>query len=161
MDKEHTPSLLPSHPYVDADGIFGRVPQSILDDEEAQLITAHENSQDLQSLRRVAENAYKQYLKSRPTPSPESIKRVKNAELHDMAVHPLLGQLAGWPHPLYPDTHFRVWCVIAQFVLYRVWTGKDGVEPATNGGQYQELQVKSCMCKTIFSRHIRASSPSM
>ncbi|XP_048875963.1 ATP-dependent RNA helicase DDX54 [Brienomyrus brachyistius] len=75
----------------DADGIFGRVPQSILDDEEAQLITAHENSQDLQSLRRVAENAYKQYLKSRPTPSPESIKRVKNTELHDMAVHPLLG----------------------------------------------------------------------
>ncbi|XP_023674426.1 ATP-dependent RNA helicase DDX54 [Paramormyrops kingsleyae] len=81
---------LPDQPQ-DADGIFGRVPQSILDDEEAQLITAHENSQDLQSLRRVAENAYKQYLKSRPTPSPESIKRVKNAELHEVAVHPLLG----------------------------------------------------------------------
>ncbi|KAJ8260600.1 hypothetical protein COCON_G00163230 [Conger conger] len=81
---------LPEHPQ-DADGVFGRVPQSVLDDEEALLITAHENSLDLQNLRRVSENAYKQYLKSRPSPSPESFKRVKNTELSGMAVHPLLG----------------------------------------------------------------------
>uniref|UniRef100_A0AAY5L0L2 ATP-dependent RNA helicase DDX54 n=1 Tax=Esox lucius TaxID=8010 RepID=A0AAY5L0L2_ESOLU len=73
------------------DGVFGRVPQSILDDEESQLITAHETSDDLQNLRRIADNAYKQYIKSRPMPSPESIKRVKNTELPGMAVHPLLG----------------------------------------------------------------------
>ncbi|XP_062410064.1 ATP-dependent RNA helicase DDX54 [Sardina pilchardus] len=75
----------------DADGIFGRVPQSILDDEEGQLITAHENSVELQTLKQVAENAYKQYLKSRPSPSPESFKRVKNTDFASMAVHPLLG----------------------------------------------------------------------
>ncbi|KAK7174080.1 hypothetical protein R3I93_003799 [Phoxinus phoxinus] len=79
---EHTP---------DADGVFGRVPQSVLDDEDAPLQTAHENSLDLQTLYRVSENAYKQYLKSRPSPSPESIKRVKSADLSKMAVHPLLG----------------------------------------------------------------------
>uniref|UniRef100_A0A8C7I617 ATP-dependent RNA helicase DDX54 n=1 Tax=Oncorhynchus kisutch TaxID=8019 RepID=A0A8C7I617_ONCKI len=73
------------------DGVFGRVPQSILDDEESQLVTAHENSHDLQNLRRIADNAYKQYIKSRPMPSPESFKRVKNTELPSMAVHPLLG----------------------------------------------------------------------
>ncbi len=76
----------------DADGVFGRVPQSILDDEESQLLTAHENSLDLQNLRRISENAYKQYLKSRPDPSSESIKRAKNTELSSMAVHPLLGE---------------------------------------------------------------------
>ncbi|XP_067293615.1 ATP-dependent RNA helicase DDX54 isoform X2 [Pseudorasbora parva] len=81
---------LPEHA-ADADGVFGRVPQSILDDEEAQLQTAHENSLDLQNLRRISENAYKQYLKSRPSPSPESVKRVKSADLTSMAVHPLLG----------------------------------------------------------------------
>lgn len=79
---EHTP---------DADGVFGRVPQSVLDDEESRLLTAHENSLDLQNLRRISENAYKQYLKSRPNPSSESIKRAKNTELSSMAVHPLLG----------------------------------------------------------------------
>lgn len=78
--------------FIDADGVFGRVPQSILDDEEGQLITAHENSMDLQNLRRVSENAYKQYLKSRPSPSPESIKRVKNTDFASMAIHPLLGE---------------------------------------------------------------------
>nr|XP_046231646.1 ATP-dependent RNA helicase DDX54 [Scatophagus argus] len=75
----------------DSDGLFGRVPQSILDDESSHLITAHENSLDLQNLHRVSENAYKQYLKSRPNPSPESIRRVKSTDLSCMAVHPLLG----------------------------------------------------------------------
>uniref|UniRef100_A0A8C1RFZ4 RNA helicase n=1 Tax=Cyprinus carpio TaxID=7962 RepID=A0A8C1RFZ4_CYPCA len=76
---------------VNADGVFGRVPQSILDDEESQLLTAHENSLDLQNLRRISENAYKQYLKSRPSPAAESIKRTRNTQLSSMAVHPLLG----------------------------------------------------------------------
>uniref|UniRef100_A0AAQ5YY60 RNA helicase n=1 Tax=Amphiprion ocellaris TaxID=80972 RepID=A0AAQ5YY60_AMPOC len=75
----------------DSDGVFGRVPQSILDDESSHLITTYENSLDLQNLHRVSENAYKQYLKSRPNPSPESIRRVKNTDLSSMAVHPLLG----------------------------------------------------------------------
>ncbi|MED6231495.1 ATP-dependent RNA helicase ddx54 [Ataeniobius toweri] len=75
----------------DSDGVFGRVPQSILDDEGSHLITAHENSLDLQNLHRVSENAYKQYLKSRPNPSAESIRRVKSTDVSSMAVHPLLG----------------------------------------------------------------------
>ncbi|XP_022622744.1 ATP-dependent RNA helicase DDX54 [Seriola dumerili] len=75
----------------DSEGVFGRVPQSILDDEGSHLVTAHENSMDLENLHRVSENAYKQYLKSRPNPSPESIRRVKNTDLSSMAVHPLLG----------------------------------------------------------------------
>ncbi|XP_070706952.1 ATP-dependent RNA helicase DDX54 [Pempheris klunzingeri] len=75
----------------DSGGVFGRVPQSILDDESSHLITAHENSLDLQNLHRVSENAYKQYLKSRPNPSAESIRRVKSTDLSSMAVHPLLG----------------------------------------------------------------------
>ncbi|XP_008422512.1 ATP-dependent RNA helicase DDX54 [Poecilia reticulata] len=75
----------------DSDGVFGRVPQSVLDDEGSHLITAHENSLDLQNLHRVSENAYKQYLKSRPNPSAESIRRVKSTDVSSMAVHPLLG----------------------------------------------------------------------
>lgn len=83
---------LPVPPPPGSDGVFGRVPQSILDDESAHLITSHENSMELQNLHRVSENAYKQYLKSRPNPSPESIRRVKNTDLSTMGVHPLLGQ---------------------------------------------------------------------
>lgn len=86
----------PPHPVSpDSEGVFGRVPQSILDDESSHLITAHENSLDLQNLHRVSENAYKQYLKSRPHPSPESIRRVKSADMSCMSVHPLLGQFRG------------------------------------------------------------------
>lgn len=75
----------------DLDGVFGRIPQNILDDESAHLITTHENSLELQNLHRVSENAYKQYLKSRPNPSPESVRRVKGMDVSCIAVHPLLG----------------------------------------------------------------------
>uniref|UniRef100_A0A7N8XI99 RNA helicase n=1 Tax=Mastacembelus armatus TaxID=205130 RepID=A0A7N8XI99_9TELE len=83
---EHTPGSIADFGLVIySDGVFGRVPQSILDDEGSHLITAHENSLDLQNLHRVSENAYKQYLKSRPNPSPESIRRVKSTDLSSMA----------------------------------------------------------------------------
>nr|XP_060641416.1 ATP-dependent RNA helicase DDX54 [Anolis sagrei ordinatus] len=73
----------------DTDGMFGRVPQSIIDDEESLLQTGHERSQELQSLRQVADNAQKQYQKSRPAPSSESIKRVKEMDFSLLGIHPL------------------------------------------------------------------------
>ncbi|NXI70493.1 DDX54 helicase, partial [Anseranas semipalmata] len=73
----------------DTDGVLGRVPQSLVDDEECLLLTDHEGSLELQSLRRVADNAHKQYLRSRPGPSPESIKRVKDLDTSQLGIHPL------------------------------------------------------------------------
>ncbi|XP_074776810.1 ATP-dependent RNA helicase DDX54 isoform X1 [Athene noctua] len=73
----------------DAGGVLGRVPQSLMDDEECLLLTDHEGSLELQSLRRVAENAHKQYLRSRPGPSPESIKRAKDLDVSQLGIHPL------------------------------------------------------------------------
>uniref|UniRef100_A0A8C3PW98 ATP-dependent RNA helicase DDX54 n=1 Tax=Chrysolophus pictus TaxID=9089 RepID=A0A8C3PW98_CHRPC len=73
----------------DADGVLGRVPQSLVDDEECLLLTDHEGSLELQSLRRVADNAQKQYLRSRPGSSPESIKRVKEMDMSQLGIHPL------------------------------------------------------------------------
>ncbi|OPJ74707.1 ATP-dependent RNA helicase DDX54 [Patagioenas fasciata monilis] len=73
----------------DADGVLGRVPQSLVDDEECLLLTDQEGSLELRSLRRVAENAHKQYLRSRPGPSPESIKRAKELDVSQLGMHPL------------------------------------------------------------------------
>ncbi|NXX77079.1 DDX54 helicase, partial [Urocolius indicus] len=73
----------------DAGGVLGRVPQSLVDDEECLLLTDREGSLELRSLRRVADNAHKQYLRSRPPPSPESIKRAKELEVAQLGMHPL------------------------------------------------------------------------
>ncbi|NWI86071.1 DDX54 helicase, partial [Pitta sordida] len=73
----------------DAGGVLGRVPQSLVDDEECLLLTDHEGSLELRSLRRVADNAHKQYLRSRPGPSPESIKRTKDLDMSQLGMHPL------------------------------------------------------------------------
>ncbi|NXH80089.1 DDX54 helicase, partial [Edolisoma coerulescens] len=72
-----------------AGGVLGRVPQSLMDDEECLLLTDHEGSLELRSLRRVADNAHKQYLRSRPGPSPESIKRAKDLDVSQLGMHPL------------------------------------------------------------------------
>ncbi|NXW95611.1 DDX54 helicase, partial [Alopecoenas beccarii] len=76
-------------PAADADGVLGRVPQSLVDDEECLLLTDQEGSLELRSLRRVSENAHKQYLRSRPGPSPESIKRAKELDVSQLGMHPL------------------------------------------------------------------------
>ncbi|NWX11542.1 DDX54 helicase, partial [Aegotheles bennettii] len=72
-----------------AGGVLGRVPQSLVDDEECLLLTDQEGSLELRSLRRVASNAHKQYLRSRPGPAPESIKRAKDLDVSQLGIHPL------------------------------------------------------------------------
>lgn len=79
----------------DAGGVLGRVPQSLVDDEECLLLTDHEGSLELRSLRRVADNAHKQYLRSRPGPSPESIKRAKDLDVSQLGIHPLFSECLG------------------------------------------------------------------
>jgi len=71
------------------DGLIGSVPQLLVDDEENFLKTAHDQSHDLNSLRQVAARGYKQYLKSRPCASSESVKRSKLMDTSTLPIHPL------------------------------------------------------------------------
>lgn len=99
---------------VGRDGVLGRVPQSVVDDEDSSLQTAMGASLDLQGLHRVANNAHQQYVRSRPAPSPESIKRAKELDLAELGLHPLFSKLGrveevrvGWPFQTHPGlTHF-------------------------------------------------------
>ncbi|XP_077016011.1 ATP-dependent RNA helicase DDX54 [Tamandua tetradactyla] len=74
---------------VAADGMLGRVPQGVLDDEDGGLRSALEASLELRGLGRVAHNAQQQYVRSRPAPSPESIRRAKELDLAGLGLHPL------------------------------------------------------------------------
>lgn len=78
---------------VGRDGVLGRVPQSVVDDEDSSLQTALQASLELQGLQRVANNAQQQYLRSRPAPSPESIKRAKELDLAELGLHPLFSEI--------------------------------------------------------------------
>lgn len=79
------------------DGVLGRVPQSVVDDEDGGLRNTLEVSLELQGLGRVAGNAQQQYVRSRPAPSPESIKRAKELDLASLGLHPLFSEShPGW-----------------------------------------------------------------
>ncbi|KAK7489372.1 hypothetical protein BaRGS_00019316, partial [Batillaria attramentaria] len=75
----------------DEDGYYGDVPQHLIDDHADELIAAHKESVDLQNMKRVSENAYKQYIRSRPTPAVESVKRAKQLEKDGviLGLHPI------------------------------------------------------------------------
>lgn len=74
------------------DGVLGRVPQSVVDDEDCGLRNTLEASLELRSLGRVADNAQQQYVRSRPAPSPESIKRAKELDVAGLGLHPLFSE---------------------------------------------------------------------
>lgn len=56
--------------------VFGSVPWDVLNEQEEFMKMAHSNY-DVATLKRVADNGYKQYIKSRAIAAPESIKRSK------------------------------------------------------------------------------------
>ncbi|CAH1247532.1 DDX54 [Branchiostoma lanceolatum] len=74
----------------DWDGLYSKVPQSIIDDEDANIRVYFENNLELGNLKRVSERGYSAYLKSRSAPSHESVKRMKGMDTAHMGFHPLL-----------------------------------------------------------------------
>ncbi|XP_078664653.1 ATP-dependent RNA helicase DDX54-like [Branchiostoma floridae x Branchiostoma belcheri] len=74
----------------DWDGLYGKVPQSILDDEDANIRVYMETCLELVSLRRVADRGYSAYIKSRSAPSHESVRRMKGMDTAHMGFHPIL-----------------------------------------------------------------------
>eukprot|EP00118_Oscarella_pearsei_P019961 m.214914 g.214914 ORF g.214914 m.214914 type:complete len:461 (+) comp39821_c1_seq15:1000-2382(+) len=78
-----------------SDGLFGEFPARLLQVEHDSIRKYHSHTAELNDLARVCSNAYKQYVRSRPLPSAESIKRHKQM----IATNPSL-----CPHPLLAGT---------------------------------------------------------
>ncbi|EDQ91298.1 uncharacterized protein MONBRDRAFT_20053 [Monosiga brevicollis MX1] len=70
------------------DGLFGAVPQSVLDEDREAVESHLKGSVDLQSLHKVMINSYKNYDRSRPQAATESVKRSKQVEEIGYQLHP-------------------------------------------------------------------------
>lgn len=73
-------------------GVYGRIPQHLLDLEDECIKQLHLSCSDLGDLKRVSENAQKQYVRSRTQPAPESIKRAKKLP-ESIPLHPMFETL--------------------------------------------------------------------
>ncbi|XKL62330.1 hypothetical protein PGB90_002163 [Kerria lacca] len=71
------------------DGYFGRVPQTLIEEEMSTLMIWGDNSSEVVPLKKLCNNAFKNYIKSRPGASRESFKRAKNIDIEKMRIHPL------------------------------------------------------------------------
>ncbi|QQP55433.1 DEAD (AspGluAlaAsp) box polypeptide 54 [Caligus rogercresseyi] len=69
---------------------IGSSPQSVQDDYSDQIMRWHDVSLDLYNAKKVSENGYMKYLKSRTGASVESVRRVKKLKGTLFPIHPLL-----------------------------------------------------------------------
>ncbi|GAB1610712.1 ATP-dependent RNA helicase DDX54 [Argonauta hians] len=92
---QYVPTSRPKKQTLEQDGILGSVPSSLLDVWHETYTQWHTQNIDAQNMVQVCEKAYRHYVKTRPLPAGESVKRMK--ELNDGAlnigVHPLFGDL--------------------------------------------------------------------
>eukprot|EP00249_Psilotum_nudum_P019645 c27355_g1_i1 orf=293-2674(-) len=77
------------------DSVYGRFPQSILDDGLEKVEELIHQSIELSSLQKACNNAFRLYCKTRPAPSPESLKRVK--ALPQEGIHTIFREQIGNP----------------------------------------------------------------
>ncbi|CAG2103137.1 unnamed protein product [Medioppia subpectinata] len=72
------------------DGLFGAVPQHVIDQEMEVLERIHTINTELNQMKIVCGNAYKQYLKSRPTADNESVRNSRQLiTSRDIEIHPI------------------------------------------------------------------------
>lgn len=82
---------LPAQYFYTTSGVYGSVPQVIVDEEDDIVQKLHARSSELDSLKQVADNAQKQYVRSRGQSSPESVKRAKQLP-QSVPMHPIFQQ---------------------------------------------------------------------
>jgi len=66
---------------------LGRIPQSLIEQELAEIISWQEDETELGALKKVSENAYMMYVKSRMGASNESVKRAKDLITTNLGEH--------------------------------------------------------------------------
>ncbi|XP_012231661.1 ATP-dependent RNA helicase DDX54 [Linepithema humile] len=71
-----------------AESAVGKMPQTMIEEELAELINWHNTSTDLTNMQKVCSNAYQQYIRSRPNASVESNRRTKELRINEAGVLP-------------------------------------------------------------------------
>lgn len=83
------PELVGDHNKNNIDGLFGKIPQGLMEDQISEIMNWVQLDADMEGILKTCNNAYKKYIKSRPGASVESVRKVKDLELAIMQAHPL------------------------------------------------------------------------
>ncbi|XP_034190924.1 ATP-dependent RNA helicase DDX54 isoform X1 [Osmia lignaria lignaria] len=118
------------------DGAIGKMPQSMIEEELAELINWHNSSTDLTNMENVCENAYKQYIRSRPAASSESIKRVKELHINQAGVI-----------PEYSDVSSNTMNLLSKIVNYRPQGTIFEIGAKASSTDYQVMKTKRTLHK--------------
>lgn len=140
-------SIVPSFGSIqNTDGIVGKMPQAMIEEELAELINWHSCSTDLTNMEKVCNNAYKQYIRSRPAPSSESIKRVKELHISEAGVI-----------PEYSDVSLSTTNLLSKIVNYRPQGTIFEIGAKASSIDYQVMKKKRMLHKeNIINFHRKA-----
>ncbi|XP_037079417.1 LOW QUALITY PROTEIN: ATP-dependent RNA helicase DDX54-like [Pollicipes pollicipes] len=71
-------------------GYLGSIPQELVDVDSERIQLWHDTSNDLRAALKSSQNAFKQYLRSRPAASAASVRRMRRRRPGQLGVHPVL-----------------------------------------------------------------------
>ncbi|XP_054002117.1 ATP-dependent RNA helicase DDX54 [Hylaeus anthracinus] len=114
-----------------SEGAIGKMPQAMIEEELAELINWQNGSTDLQNMEQVCDNAYKQYVRSRPAASSESIKRVKELHISKAGVI-----------PEYSDVSSNTKNLLSKIMSYRPQGTIFEIGAKTSSIDYQVMKTK-------------------
>lgn len=127
----------------------GRIPQSLVEEQYASLLVLHENNTDVFGTRKVAENAYMQYIRSRPAASSDSNRRIKEMPFGACAVHPIFGNVTEEDQMAEIDRE----SIIDQMKEYRPQGTIFEICGKTKSQDYTVMKAKRAYHKKIISAH--------
>ncbi|XP_077267189.1 ATP-dependent RNA helicase DDX54 isoform X2 [Temnothorax americanus] len=109
----------------------GKLPQAMIEEELAELINWHNTSTDLTNMRKVCNNAYQRYIRSRPGASTESVKRIKELRISEAGIL-----------PQYSDVSHTAADLISRMKTYRPQGTIFEIGTKTNSTDYQVMKAK-------------------
>ncbi|XP_011866116.1 PREDICTED: ATP-dependent RNA helicase DDX54 [Vollenhovia emeryi] len=115
----------------DVESAVGKLPQAMIEEELAELINWHNTSTDLTNMRKVCNNAYQQYIRSRPGASAESVKRIKELCINEAGIL-----------PQYADVSHTAADIISKMKNYRPQGTVFEIGAKTNSTDYQVMKTK-------------------
>ncbi|EZA51658.1 hypothetical protein DMN91_003618 [Ooceraea biroi] len=115
----------------DVESAVGKLPQTMVEEELAELINWHNNSTDLTNMQKVCNNAYQQYIRSRPGASTESVKRIKQLRINEAGIL-----------PQYSDVSPTVADMISRMKNYRPQGTIFEIGTKTNSVDYRVMKAK-------------------
>ncbi|XP_034257022.1 ATP-dependent RNA helicase DDX54 [Thrips palmi] len=131
----------------DADGVFGCVPQPLIEEEQANIDMMLIKDVEMESQKRTCKNAYSRYLQTRTGASVESVRRLRELDFTKLGAHPIFNKIHCLPLEADKQT------LLSAMKQYRPKGTVFELGGSIASSQYQAMKAKRDFHDTNIGKH--------